>query len=34
MRGGMLLACHHGLNQEMKAHMIDSLTTFLKRFES
>ncbi len=30
MRGGVLLACHHGLNQEMIAHMHATIEEFLK----
>jgi CDP-6-deoxy-D-xylo-4-hexulose-3-dehydrase len=30
MRGGMLLACHHGLTEEMIAHVMESVTTFMK----
>lgn len=30
MRGGMLLACHHGLNDEMAAHIKQSVSEFLK----
>lgn len=30
MRGGMLLACHHGLNDAQIAHVMDSVTTFMK----
>ncbi|MGE0754167.1 MAG: DegT/DnrJ/EryC1/StrS family aminotransferase [Alphaproteobacteria bacterium] len=29
MRGGMLIACHHGLNDTMVAHMQESLKAFL-----
>jgi len=32
MRGGILLACHHGLNEQMIAHMHESITLFLKQF--
>lgn len=32
MRGGMLLACHHGLNAEMLAHVKESLTLFLSKY--
>lgn len=30
MRGGMLLACHHGLSNEQIEHVMDSITTFIK----
>jgi CDP-6-deoxy-D-xylo-4-hexulose-3-dehydrase len=30
MRGGMLMACHHGLNDEQIAHMMESITLFMK----
>jgi len=30
MRGGVLLACHHGLNEEMFAHMHSTIEEFLK----
>jgi CDP-6-deoxy-D-xylo-4-hexulose-3-dehydrase len=30
MRGGMLLACHHGLTQEMKDHVKAQVTEFIK----
>lgn len=30
MRGGVLLACHHGLNEQMIAHMHSSIEEFLK----
>ncbi len=30
MRGGMLLACHHGLRDEQIAHVMDSVTEFMK----
>lgn len=30
MRGGVLLACHHGLNQEMIDHMHSTIEEFLK----
>ena len=32
MRGGMLLACHHGLTTEMKDHMKAQITAFLDQF--
>lgn len=32
MRGGMLLACHHGLTQEMLAHVHDSFGVFAKQY--
>lgn len=30
MRGGMLLACHHGLNDAQIAHIMESITLFMK----
>lgn len=30
MRGGMLMACHHGLNETQIAHVMDSVTEFMK----
>lgn len=30
MRGGMLMACHHGLNDAQISHMIESVTEFMK----
>lgn len=30
MRGGMLLACHHGLNDEQITHVMESITEFMK----
>ncbi len=30
MRGGMLLACHHGLRAEQLAHVMESITLFMK----
>jgi CDP-6-deoxy-D-xylo-4-hexulose-3-dehydrase len=30
MQGGVLLACHHGLNEEMIAHMHSTIEEFLK----
>lgn len=30
MRGGMLMACHHGLNEIQINHMLDSVTEFMK----
>lgn len=32
MKGGMLLACHHGLNDTMIAHMQESLTLFFSSY--
>ena len=32
MRGGMLLACHHGLNNEQLSHVMDSITEFMKGY--
>lgn len=31
MRGGMLMACHHGLSDEQLAHVMESVTAFMKR---
>jgi CDP-6-deoxy-D-xylo-4-hexulose-3-dehydrase len=31
MRGGMLLACHHGLNDAQIAHVMESVTEFMKQ---
>jgi CDP-4-dehydro-6-deoxyglucose reductase, E1 len=30
MRGGMLMACHHGLNEIQIQHLMDSVTEFMK----
>jgi len=30
MRGGVLLACHHGLNEEMIDHMHNTIDEFIK----
>lgn len=32
MRGGMLLACHHGLREEQIAHIKESVTEFMKSY--
>jgi len=32
MRGGMLLACHHGLNDAQIAHVMESVTEFMKQY--
>ncbi len=32
MRGGMLLACHHGLSEEQLAHVMQSVTEFLGQY--
>jgi CDP-6-deoxy-D-xylo-4-hexulose-3-dehydrase len=32
MRGGVLLACHHGLTDEMFDHMHNVISTFLRKF--
>jgi CDP-6-deoxy-D-xylo-4-hexulose-3-dehydrase len=32
MRGGMLMACHHGLNQMQIDHIKESVTAFMKQF--
>jgi CDP-6-deoxy-D-xylo-4-hexulose-3-dehydrase len=31
MRGGMLLACHHGLNDSQISHVMESVTEFMKQ---
>jgi CDP-6-deoxy-D-xylo-4-hexulose-3-dehydrase len=31
MRGGMLLACHHGLNEAQIAHVMESVTEFMNK---
>lgn len=33
MRGGMLLACHHGLSDEQIAHVMESVTEFMKQYK-
>lgn len=33
MRGGMLLACHHGLNDAQIAHIMESVTEFMKNYK-
>lgn len=33
MRGGMLLACHHGLDEAQIAHVMESVTLFLKEVQ-
>jgi CDP-4-dehydro-6-deoxyglucose reductase, E1 len=30
MRGGMLMACHHGLKEDQLAHMMESVSEFMK----
>ena len=30
MRGGMLLACHHGLSDEQISHVMESITEFMQ----
>jgi CDP-6-deoxy-D-xylo-4-hexulose-3-dehydrase len=30
MRGGMLMACHHGLRDEQISHVMESVTEFMK----
>ncbi len=30
MRGGMLMACHHGLNEDQITHMMESVSEFMK----
>ena len=32
MKGGILLACHHGLNEEMLSHLYHSCEKFLEKF--
>lgn len=32
MRGGMLLACHHGLSEEQIAHVMESVTLFMNQY--
>lgn len=32
MRGGMLVACHHGLNAEQMAHLKESITAFMSQY--
>ncbi len=32
MRGGMLLACHHGLSEEQIAHVMESVTEFMSQY--
>jgi len=32
MKGGILLACHHGLDEEMLSHLYDSCELFMKKF--
>ncbi len=32
MHGGMLIACHHGLNDEQIAHMKESVTAFMEMY--
>jgi len=32
MKGGILLACHHGLNEEMLNHLYESCSLFLENF--
>lgn len=32
MRGGMLLACHHGLNEEQISHVMESVSTFMAQY--
>ena len=33
MRGGVLLACHHGLNDEMLEHVHESVRVFIKQYQ-
>jgi len=33
MKGGVLLACHHGLTEEMLAHMHEVCETFFKKYQ-
>jgi CDP-6-deoxy-D-xylo-4-hexulose-3-dehydrase len=30
MRGGMLMACHHGLNEAQIVHIMESVTAFMQ----
>ena len=32
MKGGILLACHHGLDEEMLEHLYESCSLFLEQF--
>ena len=32
MRGGVLLACHHGLSDDMLTHMHDVCATFFQQY--
>lgn len=32
MRGGMLMACHQGLNQEQLDHVMESVDTFMAQY--
>ena len=32
MRGGMLLACHHGLSQQQIDHVKESVTAFMQQY--
>jgi CDP-6-deoxy-D-xylo-4-hexulose-3-dehydrase len=32
MRGGMLMACHHGLSEEQLAHVMESVTEFMNQY--
>lgn len=32
MRGGMLLACHHGLSEVQIAHVMESVTEFISQY--
>lgn len=33
MRGGMLMACHHGLNDTQIEHVMESVTLFMKNYQ-
>ena len=33
MRQGILLACHHGLNNEMMSHLYKSIDLFISQFK-
>ncbi|MBK7763550.1 MAG: aminotransferase class I/II-fold pyridoxal phosphate-dependent enzyme [Bacteroidetes bacterium] len=33
MRGGMLMACHHGLNETQIEHVMESVTLFMKNYQ-
>ena len=33
MRQGILIACHHGLNEEMMSHLYKSIDLFISQFK-